>query len=54
MLGGLLVTDLSWRWVFYVNVPIGVAAVVFGALFLDDHVQAHPGRFDLTGFLLAR
>src|ERR1700691_4972271 len=53
VLGGLLVTDLSWRWVFYVNVPIGVAAVVFGALFLDDHVQAHPGRFDLTGFLLA-
>ncbi len=53
VLGGLLVTDLSWRWVFYVNVPIGVAAVIFGALFLDDHVQAHPGPFDLTGFLLA-
>ncbi|MGH9016150.1 MAG: DHA2 family efflux MFS transporter permease subunit [Acidimicrobiales bacterium] len=53
VLGGLLVTDLSWRWVFYVNVPIGVAATVFGALFLDDHIQAHPGRFDLAGFLLA-
>ena len=53
VLGGLLVTDLSWRWVFYVNVPIGVAAVIFGALFLDDHTQAHPGPFDLTGFLLA-
>jgi EmrB/QacA subfamily drug resistance transporter len=53
ILGGLLVTDLSWRWVFYVNVPIGVAAFVFGALFLDDHIQAHPGPFDLTGFLLA-
>jgi EmrB/QacA subfamily drug resistance transporter len=53
VLGGLLVTDLSWRWVFYVNVPIGIAATVFGALCLDDHVQAHPGRFDLAGFLLA-
>ena len=53
VLGGLLVTDLSWRWVFYVNVPIGIAAFVFGALFLDDHAQAHPGRFDLAGFLLA-
>jgi EmrB/QacA subfamily drug resistance transporter len=53
VLGGLLVTDLSWRWVFYVNVPIGIAAVIFGALFLDDHIQAHPGRFDGTGFLLA-
>jgi EmrB/QacA subfamily drug resistance transporter len=53
VLGGLLVTDLSWRWVFYVNVPIGAAAVIFGALFLDDHKQVDPGRFDLTGFLLA-
>jgi EmrB/QacA subfamily drug resistance transporter len=53
VLGGLLVTDLSWRWVFYVNVPIGVAAVIFGSLCLDDHIQAHPGPFDLTGFLLA-
>jgi EmrB/QacA subfamily drug resistance transporter len=53
VLGGLLVTDLSWRWVFYVNVPIGIAAIIFGALFLDDHVQAHPGTFDLAGFLLA-
>ena len=30
VLGGLLVTELSWRWVFFVNVPIGMAAVVFG------------------------
>ena len=53
VLGGLLVTDLSWRWVFYVNVPIGAAAFLFGLLFLDDHAQAEPGRFDLRGFLLA-
>jgi EmrB/QacA subfamily drug resistance transporter len=53
VLGGLLVTDLSWRWVFYVNVPIGIAALVFGLLFVDDNVQSHPGRFDLAGFLLA-
>jgi EmrB/QacA subfamily drug resistance transporter len=53
VLGGLLVTDLSWRWVFYVNVPIGAAAVLFGILFLDNSAQSHPGRFDLAGFLLA-
>ncbi len=53
VLGGLLVTDLSWRWVFYVNVPIGTAALIFGLLFLDDHAQSQPGRFDLAGFLLA-
>jgi EmrB/QacA subfamily drug resistance transporter len=53
VLGGLLVTDLSWRWVFYVNVPIGAAALLFGALFLRSVPQAKPGRFDLPGFLLS-
>ncbi|HYZ52361.1 MAG TPA: MDR family MFS transporter, partial [Streptosporangiaceae bacterium] len=53
VLGGLLVTDLSWRWVFYVNVPIGVAAFAFGAIFLRQPPQAQPGRFDLAGFLLS-
>src|SRR5215472_3278253 len=53
VLGGLLVTDLSWRWVFYVNVPLGLAAFLFGALFLESHPQAKPGRFDLPGFLLS-
>ncbi len=53
VLGGLLVTDLSWRWVFYVNLPIGVAAFAFGAIFLEQTAQPRPGRFDLAGFLLA-
>jgi EmrB/QacA subfamily drug resistance transporter len=53
VLGGLLVTDLSWRWVFYVNVPIGVLALVFGVLFLDQVEQDRPGRFDVAGFLLS-
>ena len=53
VLGGLLVTDLSWRWVFFVNLPIGVAAFAFGLVFLDEHRQPHPGRFDLPGFLLS-
>src|SRR5579862_1627559 len=33
VLGGLLVTEVSWRWVFYVNLPIGLAAFCFGAFF---------------------
>ncbi len=53
LLGGLLVTDASWRWVFYVNVPIGIAALIFGAMFLRQEEQDHPGRFDLPGFLLS-
>src|SRR5277367_4448202 len=53
VLGGLLVTDLSWRWVFYVNVPLGAAAFAFGLLFLQQQKQDRPGRFDLAGFLLS-
>jgi EmrB/QacA subfamily drug resistance transporter len=53
VLGGLLVTDLSWRWAFYVNVPIGVAGWLFGLLFLREARQEEAGRFDLPGFLLA-
>jgi EmrB/QacA subfamily drug resistance transporter len=53
VLGGLLVTELSWRWVFFINVPIGIGAVIFGALFLRQNVESQPGRFDLVGFLLA-
>jgi EmrB/QacA subfamily drug resistance transporter len=53
VLGGLLVTDLSWRWVFYVNLPLGAAAFVFGLVFLQSQKQDRPGRFDLPGFLLS-
>lgn len=53
VLGGLLVSDLSWRWVFYVNVPIGAAACLFGLLFVTEQRELRPGRFDLGGFCLA-
>jgi EmrB/QacA subfamily drug resistance transporter len=53
VLGGVLVTDLSWRWVFYVNLPIGAAAFAFGALFLKHSAESRPGRFDLGGFVLS-
>jgi EmrB/QacA subfamily drug resistance transporter len=53
VLGGFLVDRLSWRWVFFVNVPIGIAALLFGALFLHEHREEAAGRFDLPGFVLA-
>ncbi len=53
ILGGLLVTELSWRWVFFVNVPLGIIALAFGALFLDGGDALQPGPFDAVGFLLA-
>ena len=46
--GGLLVTYISWRWVLFVNVPIGVAAAL-AALAALPATARRPGRFDLPG-----
>ncbi len=52
-LGGYLSQSVDWRWVFYVNIPIGIAGVVLGARVLRP-AEGHRGcRFDLPGFALA-
>jgi EmrB/QacA subfamily drug resistance transporter len=53
LLGGVLTTELSWRWCFFVNIPFGTAALVIGLLFLAEHREPAAGRLDLAGFVLA-
>src|SRR5579864_6164395 len=53
VLGGLFVTDVSWRWVFYVNLPIGLAAFLFGLYFLQEQHEHAAGTFDIIGFVLS-
>jgi EmrB/QacA subfamily drug resistance transporter len=53
VLGGLFVTEVSWRWVFFVNVPVGIFALTFGLIFLARQEAAAPGPFDLGGFVLS-
>lgn len=53
VLGGFLVEQLSWRWVFYINLPIGILALLFGFMFLIEHKEPKAGIIDLPGFLLS-
>lgn len=53
VVGGLFVTGLSWRWAFYVIVPVGAAVFAAGALFLRDGDRHEAGAFDLPGFVFA-
>ncbi|MGC4106150.1 MAG: MDR family MFS transporter [Thermomicrobiales bacterium] len=53
VIGGFLVERISWRWIFYVNLPVGLAALVFGLVFLHEHREEDAGSFDIPGFLLA-
>ncbi len=53
ILGGLIVDHLSWRWIFYVNVPIGIIGFIFASIVLREHTEPTPGRFDYLGFVLS-
>ncbi|MFI9340378.1 MFS transporter [Streptomyces sp. NPDC052773] len=53
ILGGVLVEHVSWQSVFFINVPVGVLAVVLGAVILLDHrAENAPRSFDLPGIAL--
>lgn len=52
-LGGYLVTYADWQSIFYINVPIGLAAVILASLFLREATIQTNLRFDFLGFVLA-
>jgi len=50
-LGGLIVTYADWRWIFFVNIPIGILGVVLATLFIPEIREETP-PLDTKGFLL--
>jgi EmrB/QacA subfamily drug resistance transporter len=53
VVGGLLLKYLTWHWIFIVNVPIGITALIITSLYLKEHTEPNPGRFDPYGFALS-
>jgi EmrB/QacA subfamily drug resistance transporter len=51
--GGFIVTYLDWRWIFWLNVPIGVAGFGLVLRFIRDHGERTARPFDILGFLLS-
>ena len=54
-LGGWITDNYSWRWIFYINIPVGILAVFMANIFIEDPPyirNQRPGRIDRLGFAL--
>ena len=49
LVGGFISQHLSWRWIFYLNLPFGIIGVLLLAFTLPPHTAKGPVRFDLAG-----
>jgi MFS transporter, DHA2 family, multidrug resistance protein len=52
-LGGWITDNYSWRWIFYINIPIGILAIFMARTFIEDPPyirDQRPGRIDYVGF----
>ena len=54
LVGGILTQKISWSWIFFINVPIGVAGVLAARLFIDESRDtSHEQRLDVPGLLVS-
>ena len=53
MLSGFIITVASWRWIFWINLPIGVLGVVLAVMFIEDVREPSVKAFDWLGFILS-
>ncbi|HWB48399.1 MAG TPA: MFS transporter [Stellaceae bacterium] len=53
IIGGVLTSYASWRWVFYLNIPMGMLGAVLGWFLFENFRAPAPQRFDVGGFLIA-
>lgn len=53
MLSGLILARLSWPWIFYINIPVGLLGAWAVTRYVPKLRQPDPGRFDSSGFMLS-
>jgi len=53
IVGGFLTSYASWRWIFFLNIPIGLAGAGLGLWLFENFRAPAPTRFDFSGFLIA-
>jgi EmrB/QacA subfamily drug resistance transporter len=51
--GGFIVTYASWRWIFFLNVPIGILGLVLVSILIENQKEPETPAFDVAGFALA-
>jgi EmrB/QacA subfamily drug resistance transporter len=51
-LGGFITTYVSWRWIFWINVPMGILGLTLALLFIGNIRESTVGALDVRGFLL--
>ena len=51
--GGFITTYFHWRWIFWINVPIGILGIVLATLYIDNIRDENPPKLDFKGFLLS-
>jgi len=52
-LGGFIATFFDWRWIFWINVPVGILGILLVTIFVEDVRSLERRRLDLVGFLLS-
>ena len=52
LLGGILTDLLSWEWIFFVNIPVGIAGLVLAPILLSESKDAHGQSHDIPGAVL--
>jgi EmrB/QacA subfamily drug resistance transporter len=53
LIGGFLTTYLSWHWIFWINIPIGIIGIILASIYLKVPDARLPRPIDTVGFLLA-